>query len=359
MSLRISRRRFLALTGGTLAGIALSACDLSPATSTIMPGATPPPVPIISTAIPATPRTPGATATLAAAIVATPGRPATPPSLRRGTPPPLPADGPWNRDLFIASSSDAGKTFGASRRWLERAGVPCLARIAPDRLAAVFQWFPDSVRDFDRVAIRFSTDEGQTWSDPQRVEVTGLPPTYQRPYDPTIVPLPGGRLRLYFSSDVAIGIGAGFRIPATYSAVGSDALHYEFETGARFEQDAAPVDDPAVVRYGDIWHLIAPIGRQQEGAYHATSSDGLSFKSAPNLRSDGEQNWTGNLLVMDDALRFYGSSPRGVWWASSRDGNAWTPPTYIGLQGEDPAVALAKDGTLLLIYVGEPRRPSP
>ena len=65
-------------------------------------------------------------------------------------------------------------------------------RDAKQRLvAAVFQWFPfDREETFDKVAVVFSEDEGQTWSKPEPMRVAGLSPSMMRPFDPTVEPIP-------------------------------------------------------------------------------------------------------------------------------------------------------------------------
>ena len=82
----------------------------------------------------------------------------------------------------------------------ERAGVPTLARLADGRLIAAHQHFPaDFGADFDKVAIRISDNEGRTWTRPQVIQLTGLPDGMRFPFDPTLVALPDGRVRLYFT----------------------------------------------------------------------------------------------------------------------------------------------------------------
>src|SRR4051812_24335914 len=117
-----------------------------------------------------------------------------------GQPPQPPRYGPWHRDLHVQESAD-GLRFGQSRVFVERAGVPSLCRDRQGRLLAVFQWFPFDRREaFDKVAVLTSTDDGGTWDKPQPNAVRNLPAGYERPYDPTIVLLDDGRLRLYFTS---------------------------------------------------------------------------------------------------------------------------------------------------------------
>ncbi len=77
-----------------------------------------------------------------------------------------------------------------------------MGRLQDGRLAAAFQHFPEhDERNFDRVAVCFSKDEGHTWSAPEPIVVEGMEEGLMRPFDPTIVPLPDGKVRLYFTSN--------------------------------------------------------------------------------------------------------------------------------------------------------------
>jgi hypothetical protein len=264
------------------------------------------------------------------------------------------AQGPWNRDLLIAASASAEGWTGFTT-FVERAGVPSAARLPSGRLVATFQWFPlDDPVAFDRVAASFSDDGGRTWSPPRALVFTGIPQGYQRPFDPTVTVTAAGRIRLYFTSSppaTGTGFATGF-----YSAISDDGLTYAFEPGLRFHPGRSTVDCAAVLWNG-MWHLLSPVGAPQEGAYHAVSDDGLSFTRASDLPSDGQMNWTGNLVAHGSTLRFYGTSGRGVWYATSPDGFAWSAPAFAGVQGGDPAVVPAEAGRWLIIVTGPDRPP--
>ncbi len=300
-----------------------------------------------------------ATATSAASPepVATPTRSASPQPVATPTrsAPPLnspnqdPRNGPWNRDLALYRSSD-GKTFSGPTTFVERAGVPCLIRDASGRLVAVFQWFPfENKAAFDRVATSFSTDGGATWSKPAQIEVSGFSETLMRPFDPTIVQLGDGRYRLYFTSNERAGQGK----PAIYSAIGSDAVHFAFEAGARFAPEGGTVD-ASIVAYQGTWHLFSHNQQANTGAgFHAVSTDGLSFQQVAMVDVGRGKQWIGNAVGAGGQLRYFGSGEGGVWSAVSNDGVAWTvePGIRVG-DGGDPSAVVLPGGELLLAVVG-------
>jgi len=224
---------------------------------------------------------------------------------------------PWNRDLMIAPLKSL-ETFelGEAKKFLERAGVPCVIRDSktPGRLVSVFQWFPmdeDKHDAFDQVGIRISTDDGKTWGAPSQVVVAGMDlKRFQRPMDPAILQLPDGRFRLFFTSserreghgsreprDGAGGAGApqmqqmqqpqmqiqqgmmqqpqmqqnpmGPGQPGgmhnrgskpdlgIFSAISSDLKTFTFEPGRRSDRSDEGVVDPTVVQHGGSYWMIA------------------------------------------------------------------------------------------------------
>lgn len=271
----------------------------------------------------------------------------------------LPAqqNGPWNSPLRIVSSSD-GRTFGPSAMFQDSSGVPSVTRWRGDTLVCAFQWFrePRGAASWDRVAVKFSYNDGATWTEPTLIVVRGIPAQYQRPFDPTLAVV-NGRLRLYFSSSDGMPMGGLSDIVNTYSAISDDGVAYDFEPGARFDMPNKPVIDPAVVMFRGQWHFSAPIGAPQEGAYHSVSDNGLLFLPRPPFPSDNTHNWTGNFVVVhDSALRFYGSGP-SLWYKESADAESWGPFVSTNVMGGDPSVVRTRTGAYLMIYVG-PRYPT-
>ncbi len=261
--------------------------------------------------------------------------------------------GPANGHLRLALLDDfAGEP--TSRLFIQGAGVPSLARLGDGTIVAAYQWFPMGEPDsFDRVAVQFSYDDGVSWTLPESIVVEGFPEAYQRPFDPTLVELDDGTLRLYFTSGPAAMLGLrGGPGPDTaiYRADSEDGLHYSFDPEAVWQNpDNQPTFDPAVVRVGDTWHLICP--RQPAGAYHATSVDGLLFHPAAEIPPARGQQWIGNLVAVGDTIRFYGGGPMGLWYAEFAEGAGWSGPQAVGLPGGDPAVLPLDDGRLMLLFV--------
>ena len=298
--------------------------------------------------------------------------------------------GPWDNDVLVYRIAPGHEP--AKLATFERAGVPTVARMKDGRLLAAFQNFPaDDDRHFDRVAVRFSSDEGRTWTRPQPIAVEGMDPGLMRPFDPTLVPLPDGRVRLYFTSNRS----PDFRrsTPAIYSAISTNGIHYLFEPGVRFGLEDRIVIDCAAALHEGVFHLIVPdnggaeefmrppgpVEREGQGegtrrpkanpprreppggsGYHAVSKNGLAFERVADVKlSSTRDRWLGNMQSDGGKLVFFGTGP-GPWPVTSRDGISWArDPNSVRVPGSDPGAVKLRDGSWLLVGTGPPRPGTP
>ncbi|HEY1172680.1 MAG TPA: hypothetical protein VGH19_15025 [Verrucomicrobiae bacterium] len=288
--------------------------------------------------------------------------------------------GPWDADVVVYRAGTDGKAEKMAT--FERAGVPTVARMKDGRLIAAHQYFPENDREnFDKVAIHFSADEGKTWTAPEVLRLKSLPGEMRYPFDPTLVALPDGRIRVYFTS--LIGRRFEEHVPAIYSAISTNGVDYTFEPGMRFGVNGRFVIDCAVALHNGVFHLYSPDnGAQEQGGnrngppkmegqegvgYHATSTDGLNFTRQPDVKLDGRRRWLGNAQSDGKVIAFYGTGhpldfvptpgQRGgnLWMATSSDGQAWQLIKSPLVMGADPGAVTLKDGSLLVVTTGEPR----
>ena len=297
--------------------------------------------------------------------------------------PPAGTPGPWDNDVLIYRLTPRGDVTLLAT--FKRAGVPTLARMKDGRLIAAHQYFPEDDRaGFDKVAVRFCSDEGKTWTRPQVIRLKGLPDGMRFPFDPTLVLLPDRRIRLYFTS--VRQYGPQENMPAIYSAISDKGLDYTFEPGIRFGIQDRPVIDCAVVLHQGIFHLYAPDNgrrlehRPRDGSadappsgtgYHATSKDGLEFARQDDVKIEGRRRWLGNAQSDGKTITFFGTGdpggasptagpPRGgLWQAVSPDGSRWRLAPLPAVPGADPGAVAATDGGWILACTGPPRPGTP
>ncbi|MBK6874984.1 MAG: T9SS type A sorting domain-containing protein [Ignavibacteria bacterium] len=258
---------------------------------------------------------------------------------------------PWRRPLKICTSSD-GQSFTNVRTFQDSAGVPCILRLQSGMLISAFQWFrqPVGSATWDRVAVKYSSDNGITWTEPQPITVNGLPQNFQRPFDPTLAITDDGRIRIFFSSGLNMTLDTSIN---TYSAVSDDGINYSMDSGFRFSLPDKPVIDPAVIRFRGMWHLVNPV-TMGTGAYHNISGDGLNFTRVQDIASDMAHSWIGNFMIRDtNELRFYGSGGM-IWYSTSPNGGQWSSFINTNIQGGDPAALKLPETNYLMIYTGPP-----
>lgn len=292
-------------------------------------------------------------------------------------------DGPWNRDVIAYRVVAGGAVVKATT--FERAGVPTIARMTDGRIILAHQHFPENDREhFDKVAVHFSSDDGRTWTTPQVIQMSGRPEGMRFPFDPTLVPLPDGRVRLYFSGNMSQTFERG--TPAIHSAISTDGVNYTYEPGVRFQLANRMTIDCAAVLHQDLFHLFVPDNgvllspgqrpgseaagdRPREGVgYHATSQDGLSFTRIDDVTIDGRRRWLGNAESDGEHITFYGTGEGlntaskangrpsgGFWMATSAEGQKWNLVANPLISGGDPGAVKTRDGGLLVVITGESR----
>ena len=285
-------------------------------------------------------------------------------------------NGPWNNDVIAYRANATGAVEKVAT--FERAGVPTVTRMQDGRLIAAHQHFPaDDPASFDKVAVHFSSDDGATWTGPRVIQVKDLPEGMRFPFDPTLVALPDGRLRLYFTGNYTRTFDRS--TPKILSAISTDGLNYTFEPGVRFEVEGRMTIDCAVVLHRGLFHLFVPHNgvpprpgeRPSEpsgegSGYHATSEDGLHFTRADDVKIEGRRCWLGNAQSDGEVITFFGTGegfgdgnarPRGgLWMATSTDGKDWKLIPNPAVAGADPGAVKMRDGGWLIVVTGPPVR---
>jgi len=268
-------------------------------------------------------------------------------------------------DLIICTSND-GITWNNNALFEANAGVPSLTQHSTGVIYCAFQWFPPpntpTNTAYDKIAIKQSSDGGLTWTPPQTVNFIGFPPTFKRPFDPTLVIADDGNIRMYFSSSRTGTLMALDSTVHSYSAISLDGINFTFEQGVRVAVADSITIDPAVVKLGSVWHYTCPRAAPQHGAHHFISNDGLAWTRTTSVLSDNNHNWTGNLMIDGSNIKFYGTpSPwtNSIW--SKQSGNAYSWAPYVNCNGPitvntiqaDPSVLKLGSSNYIMVYVSK------
>ena len=297
---------------------------------------------------------------------------ATPPAADSAPRTPAARPGPWDHELLVQRIAADGTTSTIAT--FGRADVSSVARLKDGRLAIACQAFPaDDAAHFNRIAVRISGDDGRTWSNPQSIVVAKMDAALAPPFDPALVALPDGRVRLYFITHAGTDAAPG--PTAVHSAISGDGIRYDYEPGVRFTVPGRVVVDCAAALHAGTFHLVVPdngtpaefLGRRRSGepqpggnGYHATSADGLAFTRAADLPLPSTRDrWFGNLLSDGARLLFFGTGP-GPWPMESADGLRWAPASAtVAMPGVDPSAVRLRDGAWLVVATRGPAPAKP
>lgn len=256
--------------------------------------------------------------------------------------------GPWDGALFLTRSGD-GLDFDEKTLVLEEAGVPNLLLLENDDLVLMYQYFSSTNPAlFNVMAYSISQDDGETWTDPQALELSNLPEPIDSgkvPMDPTLVQLEDGRLRVYFTYHAE-----GSALAELYSATaaGDDvSASFVVETTPALSVPKTFLLDPAVVFFDGLWHHYTWDGASDNN-FHSTSEDGVSFDLEEGIELP--MDFLGQVIAYDKGLRFYGTGEGGVVSAYSEDGYTWELDQTNVMQGADPGVQQLADGSFVMVY---------
>ena len=191
--------------------------------------------------------------------------------------------------------------------------------------------------------------------------------------DPTIVDLPGGKMRMYYKGANSQNPGPGQSVHKIYSAISSDGLTFQKE-GLRIDSetsgdnDWASVPDATMLPDGRVRLYYVTAAEREHGIGSAISSDGLNFVKEPGIRVPNLVDPA--LIKMDDKYVLFAASiderfggvPKGIYYLESSDGLEFSEPIAV-FQGNDvydPSVLKIDENTVRVFYgkVVPPQKPA-
>ena len=190
--------------------------------------------------------------------------------------------------------------------------------------------------------------------------------------DPTIVDLPGGKMRMYYKGANTMKPGPG-SIHKIYSAISSDGLTFQKE-GLRIDSETngdrgwASVPDAIMLPDGRVRLYYVTAAEMEHGIGSAISSDGLNFVKEPGLRVPNLVDPA--LIKIDNKYILFGASiderfaalPKGIYYLESSDGLKFGEAIAVFQTDNvyDPSVLKVDEKTVRVFYgkVAPPQKPA-
>ena len=249
-------------------------------------------------------------------------------------------EGPYRDKVSFATSTDLLNWEDSEQILAEHASVP--GAIMKDGTIYVYHVDVSESCYAESLGLIKSEDNGETWSESERVYIKGL--SDKVAVDPAPYLLEDGSIRLYyFDINGDKNPSADFKI---YSAVSSDGKNFEEEEGIRFSNPGTL--DPDVIKVGDTWRLYAG-AIESNSTISATSNDGLNFTYEGVAYQGGA---VPDVFYKDGTYYLYTA---GIDVATSSDGVKFTRTnghfqSNLGMVTADPSVIELTDGTYLMMY---------
>lgn len=248
---------------------------------------------------------------------------------------------------YFATSEDGDSWEVQEEAIAEQASVPDLILLEQDigefEADTLLMYYVDTSTADDEagsenIALMYSTDKGETWSEKEFIAVEGAEDHVV--VDPSLVQLEDGTLRLYYfdfsqGKDIASGEDISY---TQYAAESSDGKTFTLKQ-AVLETDFG-LTDPEVIFFKDQWFMYMAT-LEDFAASVAVSDDGLNFEYVENT---GIKAVPG-AFVAGDQVYLLGCD-LGITRSVSDDGISFSDTeVIISRPGCDPSMVQFDDGS--------------
>jgi hypothetical protein len=258
------------------------------------------------------------------------------------------AEAPWKQDLFMGMG-DINNLSGKS--FLIHGTATPSAIVRNDSVVVYFNYYPSQSRQsFGKIFWIKSSDQGKKWSTPAPIVINGLPSLSSNPISPQVVVLPSGKVKLYF-----LAKATGTSHNSLYAALSNDGVNFTYDPTTSFVVENESLSAFTVAILGERMHMVAftEQGAAKQTAYNAISYDTKVFTRLADLIIEDSFYGQSHLVAQGGELYLIGSSNRGLWKSSSRDGNTWSDPNYYDLPAQNPSAVYTGE-KYLLFYTDNP-----
>lgn len=253
-------------------------------------------------------------------------------------------NGPYHHQIYAATSTD-GLTWKKQNKLLfDHASVPG----AVVKNNKIYLYFVDASLDEDQLSVVTSADNGQTFSERQKVKVQNTP-TYA-----TVDPHPeliDDKIRLYyFSNPMTSDSQKEPEVFKMYSAISDDGVNFENPQIA-FESPEI-ITDPDVFQTDKDWRMF--ISKGQSLILAVSTDGGINFQE--NKSFSWNEGGVCDTIKMGGIYRTYFCGQGGIGSALGAENGKLTIEQGARIESDanqivcDPSVVQLNDGTYLMFY---------
>ncbi len=253
-------------------------------------------------------------------------------------------NGPYYHQIYSAASADGLAWQKQDKLLFDHASVPG----AVVKGNKIYLYFVDASYDEDQLSVVTSTDNGQTFSEKQKVKVQDTP-TYA-----TVDPHPeliSGKIRLYyFSNPMTPDNPKEPEVFRMYSAISDDGVNFENPQIA-FESSEI-ITDPDVFQTDKDWRMF--ISKGQDLVLAISTDNGLTFQEDKSF--SWNEGGVCDTIKMDGLYRTYFCGQGGIGSAVGAENGKLTVEQGTRIESGagqivcDPSVVQLSDNTYLMFY---------
>jgi len=268
-------------------------------------------------------------------------------------------------DVRVALADNPVDFKPTGRTAFRNAGSPDVVRLPNGHLLAVIDDYGAKSKPCSpRLSVSRSIDSGQTWSKPRAVRFRNAPPYASTGRHGSLVVMPSGLVRLYFTAKMEPRQKRSARMPSVIlSAITRNGTEYWFDSAVQIEgRGSGDLRAQAVWARSQMYLYLVEIPeadqRGQRGkplAMCFTSRDGRRFGPAGRLREPVFINDV--LFSRGDILGMYFATETGIRSMISRDGLRWRPePGTRMAKATDAAIVKLDRDKHLMLYCTPPEK---
>lgn len=262
---------------------------------------------------------------------------------------------PPSMGLRIARSEDGLRFTESPELFLRNARSPSLVSLPNGDLLALFE-HPGAKSGTAALTASRSKDGGKTWLPAKPIRLTGLPegPALA---SPTLVVMPSGLVRMYFSLPEAADRKQAKAAAIICSAVTRDGVEYQLDHQVRVHCEG--IDSARLSAFWTEKQLVLLVAADDKSVPQANSgravaqqyisSDGRTFAKPERARFAGD---IGQVLRVDrHHWRMYVAVDSEIRSRMSNDGTRWRDESSECLRGGmEPTVCAAGDKKFVMLF---------